>query len=144
MAEETRLARGGGKLAARNEEPIQDAGSLIRGTIEELERMLDAKQVVSDPLTFGNATIVPLVSMGFGFGAGAGGGTGTSAKGEAGEGGGGGGAGGGGVKPIAVLVIQDGVVRLEPIPEPPSGLDKLGGALAAALDRRSGKSSDAG
>ena len=63
----------------------------ITGTLGELERMLDAKNVVGEPMEIGGATVIPLVNMGFGFGAGAGGGGGRSNNGEQGEGGGGGG-----------------------------------------------------
>lgn len=107
--------------------------------------MLDAKHVVGEPLTFDGTTVIPLVSLGFGVGAGAGGGGGKDAAGDIGEGGGGGGGGGGGVKPLAVLIIENGSVRLELIPEPPSGFDRLSTAIAAALERRgqkSGKSED--
>ena len=121
-----------------------DASGLIRGTVAELQQMLDAKHVISEPMTFGETTIVPLVSVGFGFGAGGGGGGGTSPGGDGGEGGGGGGGGGGGIKPIAVLIIQDGAVRLERIPDPPSGLDKLGAAVAGVLERRGDKSGSDG
>jgi hypothetical protein len=41
---------------------------------------------------------------------------------------------------VALLVIEDGHARLEAIPEPPSGFDKLSGAIAGALDRRGEKS----
>lgn len=141
-AGETRPARALGRgVAARGDEKPWDASGVIRGTVDELEQMLDAKHVASEPMIFGKTTVVPLVSMGFAFAAGGGGGGGTSPDGQGGEGGGGGGAGGGGVKPIAVLVIEDGAVRLERIPEPPSGLDKLGAAVAEVLDRRREKSS---
>ena len=53
-----------------------------------------------------------------------------------------GGGGGGGVKPVAVLIIENGSARLEPIPEAPSGIDKLGTALAGALERRGQKKTD--
>ena len=92
-----------------------------------------------EPMTFEGTTVVPLVSLGFGFGAGAGGGGGRDAKGDRGEGGGGGAGGGGGVKPLAVVIIENGSARLEPSPEPPSGFDKLGTAIAGALDRREKK-----
>jgi uncharacterized spore protein YtfJ len=92
-------------------------------------------------MSFGDTTVVPLVSVGFAFGAGGGGGSGTTPeKGESGEGGGGGGGAGGGIKPIAVLIIQDGAVRLERIPDEPSGLDKLGSAVAGVLEKQAGKS----
>jgi len=129
-----------GALVGEHDTKPWDANELIRGTVDELHRVLDASQAIGEPMTFGNTTVVPLVSVGFGFGAGGGGGGGTTPNGEGGEGGGGGGGAGGGVKPIAVLIIQDGAVRLERIPEAPSGLDKLGAAVAGVLERRSAKS----
>ena len=42
----------------------------------------------------------------------------------------------------AVLIVEKGSVRLELIPEPPSGFDKLGTAIAGALDRRGQKNKD--
>ena len=110
--------------------PLTGVDRLVQGTVAEIDRMLDARQVVGEPLTFGATTVVPLVSVGFGFGAGGGGGTG----------GGGGGGGGGGVKPIAVLIVDASGVRLEPIPENPSALGRLGAALADAFERRRGGS----
>lgn len=133
----------GSSMFADDDTKPWDASGLIRGTVEELGRMLDAKHVISEPMTFGQTTVVPLVSVGFAFGAGGGGGSGTSPEGKGGqngEGGGGGGGAGGGVKPIAVLIIQEGSVRLERIPDAPSGLDKLGAAVAHALERRGASS----
>ena len=136
MAEDTKLARASTGGVSTGESSIPEAGDLIKGTIDELDRVLDAKQVVGEPMTFGSTTVVPLVSMGFGFGAGGGGG--SSPKGE--QGGGGGGGGAGGVKPIAILVISEQGVRLEPIPESPSGIDRLGRAIAGVLEKRAGNS----
>jgi uncharacterized spore protein YtfJ len=122
-------------ISAGGAESIQGASNMISGVMREIEGALDTKHVVGEPLTFGTTTVVPLFSYGFGFGAGAGGGGGTQQDGQAGQGGGGG--GGGGVKPVAVLIISDDGVRLEPIPEPTSGLERVGEAIAGALKRRS-------
>ena len=84
---------------------------LFKTAIEEIERMLNNKTVVGDPINVQDNTIIPLVSVGFGFGAG--GGTGKESK--HGEGTGGGTGGGGGVKPVAVLVINKDGVRLESV-----------------------------
>jgi uncharacterized spore protein YtfJ len=111
-----------------------DVSGLVEGTVSELARMLDSRQVIGEPLKIGEATLIPLLSMGFGFGAGGGGGNDRSAG-----GGGGGGVGGGGVKPIAVIIIDPQGVRLEPIPEAPSGLGKLAGAIGEALEKRNAK-----
>lgn len=66
---------------------------LFKTAIDEIEKMLNSKTVVGEPLTIGDNTIIPLVSVGFGFGTG----------------------GGGGVKPVAVLVVNKDGVRLESI-----------------------------
>lgn len=137
MAEERSVSRHSAESVRTAE--VEDAGignptSIVRGTVNELERILDTRHVVGEPMNFGETTVIPLVSMGFGFGAGGGGGR-QGRNGDMGQGGGGG--GGGGIKPVAVLVVDANGVRLAPIPEPPSGLDKLGGALASALEQRS-------
>jgi uncharacterized spore protein YtfJ len=111
--------------------PLAGVDGLVAGTVAQLDRLLDTKQVVGEPMSFGGATVIPLVTLGFGFGAGGGGGVG-----DQGRGGGGGGAGGGGVKPVAVIIVDESGVRVERIPDPPSGLSKLGVALADALERR--------
>jgi uncharacterized spore protein YtfJ len=128
-----------GTPATKTDGSSWDASELMKHTVAELQEMLDTKHVIGEPMTFGSTTVVPLVSVGFGFGGGGGGGGGTSSSGERGEGGGSGGGGGGGIKPIAVLIIEDGAVRLEPIPEAPSGLDKLGAAVAGALTKKGGE-----
>ena len=91
---------------------MKSVEQLFKTTIEEIEKMLNSKTVVGDPIVVENNTIIPLVSVGFGFGAGGGAGKDPAGKGE-GEGGGTG--GGGGVKPLAVLIINKDGVRLEPI-----------------------------
>ena len=73
-----------------------------------MERLLTSKTVIGDPITAGENTVIPLLSVGAGFGAGAG-----SGKGDEGTGGGAG--GGFGIKPMAVVVIEKDSVRVEPI-----------------------------
>ena len=118
-------------MAAAEGPPLAGVDALVTGTVAELDRLLDTKQVVGEPMTFGGTTLIPLVSLGFGFGAGGGGGAG-----DEGRGGGGGGGGGGGVKPVAVIVVDASGVRIERIPAEPSSLAKLGAALADAIQRR--------
>lgn len=113
-----------------------DPATLLKETVAELGRVLDPKQVIGEPMQFGNVTVIPLVSVGFGFGAGGGGGEGNDPKGQAGQGGGGGGGAGVGIKPIAVIIVDQNGARLEPIPERPSGFEKLGSAIANALETR--------
>lgn len=91
---------------------MEDVERLLATAVKELERILSSKTVVGDPITVGEATMIPLSSVGFGFGAG--GGTGA-APGQPGQGTGGGTGGGGGIKPVAVLIIDKQGVRLEPV-----------------------------
>lgn len=85
---------------------------LLITAVAELEKILSSKTVVGDPISIGEATLIPLVSVGFGFGAG--GGTGTQ-PGQSAQGTGGGTGGGGGIKPVAVLIIDKQGVRLETV-----------------------------
>lgn len=88
-----------------------DVEKLFGTAVNEIERMLNTKTVVGDPITIEDNTLIPLVSVGFGFGVG--GGEGTDSGKCAGVGGGTG--GGGGVKPVALIVINKDGVRVEPI-----------------------------
>lgn len=111
---------------------MDDVERLLATSVKELERILSSKTVVGDPITVGEATIIPLSSVGFGFGAG--GGTGT-APGKNGQGTGGGTGGGGGIKPVAVLIIDKQGVRLEPV-RPRSGLmEKMADIVSTGMQR---------
>lgn len=92
---------------------MEEVDKLLKTSIGEIERVLNSKTVVGEPITIEGNTLIPLVSIGFGFGAG--GGTSKMKSGKADEGTGGGSGGGGGVKPIALIVINKDGVRLEPI-----------------------------
>ena len=88
-----------------------DVEKLFGAAVNEIERMLNSKTVVGDPITIEDNTLIPLISVGFGFGVG--GGEGTDQGKCAGVGGGTG--GGGGVKPVALIVMNKDGVRVEPI-----------------------------
>jgi len=90
---------------------MEDIEKLFDKAVGEIERMLNTKTVVGDPITVEGNTLIPLVSVGFGFGVG--GGQGTEPKKCSGQGGGTG--GGGGVKPVALIIINEDGVRVEPI-----------------------------
>ena len=116
---------------------MEHVDRLLKSSTEEMERLLSSKSVVGEPINVNGYTVVPLLSVGFGFGAG--GGTGKGKEGHGGEGYGGGTGGGGGVKPVAALIISPDGVKIEPVQGPPSGLEKLGAAIGAALSKRSEK-----
>lgn len=93
---------------------MDDVERLLKGTVEELERLLDAKHVMAEPIEKAGATVIPLVSYGFGFGAGGG----TDPK----KGNGAGTGAGGGIKPRGVIIIDDDGVRVESLKRGMSGV----------------------
>lgn len=90
---------------------MKDFENLFGKAIGEVERMLNTKTVVGEPITAEGHTLIPLVSVGFGFGVG--GGEGNDPKKGAGSGGGTG--AGGGVKPVALIIVNKDGVRVESV-----------------------------
>jgi len=84
---------------------MENVESLLKGTVEELERLLNAKHVLAEPIEKDGVTVVPLVSYGFGFGAG------NRDDGKTGTGGGTG--AGGGIKPRGAIIIDQDGARVE-------------------------------
>jgi len=116
---------------------MKDMENLFAKAIEEIERMLNTKTVVGEPIVVEGNTLIPLVSVGFGFGVG--GGEGTDPKKGAGSGGGTG--GGGGVKPVAMIVANKDGVRIESIKGgTASVLEKVAEAVGKATSAKSGTS----
>ena len=101
----------------------EDIERLVTSTLGEIEKVLGSKTVVGEPITIGDSTLIPLISVGFGFGLGAGSGKGEEK--QKSEGSGGGGGAGGGVKPIAVIIVDKDGARIEPIK----------GGMASALEK---------
>ena len=111
---------------------------LMKNTVEELERLLNAKNVLGEPIEQGGATVIPLVSYGFGFGAG--GGTGAKTGDSGGTG------GGGGIKPIGAIILDQDGARVEAVKGAMSGVTEVIGRVAAkAIDAQTerGKDDDA-
>ena len=118
---------------------MEFVGSLFDKAVGEIERMLNTKTVVGEPIEIGDTTLIPLVSIGFGFGVG--GGEGKDAS--KGNGHGGGTGGGGGVKPVALIVIDGEGVRVEPIKSgTASVLEKVAETIGKATSGKGGRSSD--
>lgn len=90
---------------------MKDIENLFGKAIAEIERMINTRTVVGEPITVEGNTLIPLVSVGFGFGVG--GGEGTDPNKGGGSGGGTG--GGGGVKPVAMIVVNKDGVRIESV-----------------------------
>ncbi len=115
---------------------MEDVEKLLKTAMGEVERMLNTKTVVGEPITIEGNTLIPLVSLGFGIGAGGGGGTGSMKGGESGEAKGAGTGGGGGVKPVAMIIINKDGVRLEPVKGGTSSvLEKVAETIGKAVQK---------
>jgi uncharacterized spore protein YtfJ len=118
---------------------VEDIKDLFDKAVAEIERMLNTKTVVGEPITIDGNTLIPLVNVGFGFGVG--GGKGTEPVKGGGQGGGTG--GGGGVKPVALIIVNDEGVRVEAIKSgTTSVLEKVAESIGKAASARGGQSAD--
>lgn len=90
---------------------MENIENLFDKAVVEIERMLNTKTVVGEPITVEGNTLIPLVNVGFGFGVG----SGQATEPKKGSGHGGGTGGGGGVKPVALVIINEDGVRVESI-----------------------------
>lgn len=90
---------------------MEDIENLFNKAVGEIERMLNTKTVVGEPIKVEGNTLIPLVSVGFGFGVGGG----QGSEPQKGSGHGGATGGGGGVKPVALIIINEKGVQVEPI-----------------------------
>ncbi len=106
------------------EHPIQ---GLMDTAMKNIKAMVDVDTIIGDPVTTPDGSvIIPISTVSFGFGAG---GSEFSPKSTAVPGSdslfGGGCGGGANVKPIAFLVMSGGNVRLLPVSDSASPMDKL-------------------
>ncbi len=92
---------------------------VVESVYERLEKFLQTKTVVGEPIVVGSITLIPIISVSFGLGGGGGEGGTPSDTGS------GSGAGAGGrVSPKAILVIKNDEVSLLPISDKGS-LEKI-------------------
>ena len=109
---------------------MEDVERLLKGTVEELDKLLNAKNVLGDPIEREGSTVIPIVSYGFGFGAG---GT-VGAK----TGSGGGTGGGGGIKPLGAIIFDKNGARVEAVKGAMTNVAEIvGEAVAHAIDKPS-------
>lgn len=113
---------------------MENVERLLKGTVDELDRLLNARNVLGDPIERDGATIIPIVSFGFGFGAG--GQTGGKDDEKAGTG------GGGGIKPLGAIIIDAEGARVEAVKGAVSNMAEVLGTMAErAIDRSVGSGS---
>jgi len=118
---------------------MEDIGNLFDKAVGEIERMLNTKTVVGEPIKIEDNTLIPLINVGFGFGVG--GGEGTESQKGSGQGGGTG--GGGGVKPVALVIINKDGVRVEPIKSgTASVLEKVAESVGKVASEKNAKGTD--
>ncbi len=118
---------------------MENIENLFNKAVTEIERMLNTKTVVGEPITVEGNTLIPLVNVGFGFGVG----SGQGSEPQKGSGQGGGTGGGGGVKPVALVIINKDGVRVEPIKSgTASVLEKVAETIGKATSDRVDKSAD--
>jgi uncharacterized spore protein YtfJ len=118
---------------------MKDIESLFDKAVAEIDRILNSKTVVGEPIEVGGSTLIPLLTVGFGFGVGAGEGNDP----QKGQGHGGGTGGGGGVRPVAVVIIDADGVRIEPIKSgSASVLEKVAEGISRAASARSGDATE--
>ncbi|MGE5416371.1 MAG: GerW family sporulation protein [Acidobacteriota bacterium] len=80
----------------------------VDALVSNLEKIISTKTVIGEPIVLGNVTMIPVVEARVGFG------TGTGEGNEPGKGTGSGSGGGAGasVKATAMVVVQDGEVKV--------------------------------
>lgn len=111
---------------------MENVERLLKATVEELDKLLNARNVLGDPIEKDGATIIPIVSFGFAFGAGGG----SGGKPDTGEGTGGGTGGGGGIKPLGAIIIDKDGARVEGVHGAMSEVAKvLGEAASKAIEK---------
>lgn len=101
--------------------------TILKTIVDELEKMIETKTVVGEPITVAGKTIIPVSKVCFGFGSGGGEDPKEEKQGAIKFGGGGG--AGAKIEPIAFLAITDEKVELLPV----SGKGKILGTIIEAV-----------
>ena len=110
---------------------------MVSEAVKSIKGLIDVNTVVGEPMTVADGTvIIPISRVSFGFG---GGGSEFSPKKEGNEPLFGGGIGGGAaVKAEAFMVVSNGNVRIIPITDCQSAMDKLVDMIPGAIDKING------
>ena len=116
---------------------MEDVERLLKGTVEELDKLLNAKNVLGDPIEKDGSTIIPIVSFGFGFGTGGGSGGKTGSRSGTGA--------GGGIRPLGAIIIDGEGARVEAVKGAVSNIAEILGdaadkAISATARGKSGAS----
>ena len=104
---------------------MEDVEKLLKGSVEELNRLLNAKNVLGDPIEREGSTVIPIVSYGFGFGAG--GNTAQKSGNSAGTG------AGGGIKPLGAIIFDKDGARVESVKGTLTNMTEIAAEAATAV-----------
>tara|TARA_R110002074_G_scaffold8700_11_gene35451 strand:+ start:192 stop:545 length:354 start_codon:yes stop_codon:yes gene_type:complete len=104
---------------------MEDVEKLLKGTVEELDQLLNAKNVLGDPIEREGATVIPIVSYGFGFGAG--GKVAQKSGNSAGTG------AGGGIKPLGAIIFDKEGARVESVKGALTSMTEIAAEAATAV-----------
>ena len=116
---------------------MQDVAKLLQSTVDELDKLLNAKNVLGEPIDRDGATVIPIVSYGFGFGAGSG--TGPAGA----QGSGMGTAAGGGIRPVGAIILDEGGARVEAIRSNAATMaEAIGSTVSKVIKARAGKTTE--
>ena len=110
----------------------------IKTTIDELQKVLSANNIIGQPIEMEDKIIVPITKMGMGFG------TGSSQCGDNKKAGGTSGGAGVGVFPVAVVIVTKGVsghegVKVVPLGTPNALAESMGEIASVLMERFSRK-----
>jgi uncharacterized spore protein YtfJ len=108
--------------------------NITRTTLQEIEKVLNTRTIVGEPIIIEGKTIIPLISIAFGFGAGGGSGKGEGSR--KGEGEGGGTGGGAIIRPVAVIISDKDGMRVEPVVGGIAGaMEKIGESVPKLIEK---------
>lgn len=91
---------------------MEDVERLLKETVAELDKLLNARNVLGEPIERNGTMVIPIVSYGFGFGA------------------------GGGIKPLGAIIIDDRGARVEAVKGAMNSLASAVGDLADKVIKR--------
>ena len=105
------------------------ANELLDSMLVTLEKHLNTKTVVGDPITLGNVTMIPVMDLMFGYGGGAG-----EGRDEKQGGSGGGGGVGARMSAKAMIVLKDGEVSVLPLGKG-GAIDKIVDSIPGLVEK---------
>lgn len=117
---------------------MESVDTLVKATLGEIEKVLNTRTIVGEPIKIDGRTIIPLISVGFAFGAGAGQGKGEMKR--MGEGTGGFSGGGAWIRPVALVILDKDSIKVESVKGGlASAFEKMGDVIPMAIEKAMGE-----